>query len=144
MVRGALTGAGFDPQPLWSFDFLSLDDRPAGTRFIEVKGRGTSGPIQDLVDREYDTAARLGTAAWLYVVFGCSTDNQQLYIINDWARLPWSRSREPDPSRLQDSSFSTWIPDKRSPSKRKLDAEGTRTLESKVVLAEFQHVIGFN
>ena len=134
-VEKALTVCGHDPDLLWSFDILSNSDegRP---RFIEVKGRGTSGPIAGVLDREYDTANRLGSDAWLYVVFGCSTATPILRVTSDWSRLPWVRERVPKPKMPDDIR----LKDRLSQSARKLAAEGTWQLDSAVVFDRFEVV----
>lgn len=134
-VTDALSAAGHDPSLLWSFDILSLD--APHPRFIEVKGRGTSGPIAGVLDREYDTARRLGDDAWLYVVFGCSTERQRLSVASDWTRLPWQREREPRPEMLEDQTFGGLLPDRRSASQRRLDAEGVWSLPAAIVDEQF-------
>lgn len=135
-VATALIAAGHDPTPRWSFDLLSTngDERP---RFIEVKGRGTSGPIE-VIDREYETAQRLGGDAWLYVLFGCSTDAQKLLIAPDWSSLPWARTREADPARADD--ILPGVPNRRSRSRRELDCEGSWHLEMWPPPSEFVQV----
>jgi superfamily II DNA or RNA helicase len=57
-------------------------------RFIEVKGRATSGEIA-LTTNEYKTAVRLQEDYWLYVVFDCGSETPNLQIVNDPARLEW-------------------------------------------------------
>lgn len=121
-VATALVAAGHDPTPRCSCDLLSTSEGEA-PRFIEVKGRGLSGPI-DVIDREYETAQRLGVQAWLYVVFGCSTDTQELLVARDWSSLLWARTQEADPARANDTSF-PGFPDRRKRSRRDLDCEGS-------------------
>jgi hypothetical protein len=134
-VTDALSAAGHDPSLLWSFDILSLG--VPHPRFIEVKGRGTSGPITGVLDREYDTACRLGEDAWLYVVFGCSTESQQLSVAPDWTRFAWQREREPRPEMIEDQDFGGLLPDRRSSSQRRLEAEGLWSLSSEIVREQF-------
>lgn len=105
-----------------------------------MKGRASSGSIQDLLDRGVRHCGPTGAAAWLYVVFGCSTAQQQLYVASDWACMPWTRSRKPDPSKLEDWAFSELIPDTRSHRRHELDAEGTRSLAMEVVTEKFELV----
>jgi hypothetical protein len=57
-------------------------------RFIEVKGRVTSGEIA-LTTNEYKTAVRLKEDYWLYVVFDCGGDSPNLQIVQDPGRLAW-------------------------------------------------------
>lgn len=121
-VEEALNCRHHDTSIAWSFDILSVATEER--RFIEIKGRGTSGPIAGVLDREYNTAFRLGSDAWLYVVFGCSEDRQCLYVASDWARLPWEREREPNQRMFEDRTFGGLLLDKRSLRKRQLDAEG--------------------
>jgi Domain of unknown function (DUF3883) len=53
-----------------SFDIFSTRDDGADVRFIEVKGRSTSGPVE-IIERERLTGVALGDDYWLYVVFDC-------------------------------------------------------------------------
>ena len=57
-------------------------------RFIEVKGRAGVGEVA-LSENEYRTADRLQREYWLYAVFNCATDNPELRIVQDPARLGW-------------------------------------------------------
>ena len=58
-------------------------------RFIEVKGRGLEGEVA-LTYNEYETAKRLKTDYWLYVVFQCATPAPSLNILRDPAtRFHW-------------------------------------------------------
>ncbi|GAA0292659.1 hypothetical protein GCM10009528_06960 [Kineococcus aurantiacus] len=128
-VAEALREVDADPGLPWSFDLLST---AAGTspRFIEVKGRGTKGPV-DVIDREYNFAARLGEHAVLAVVWYAEVSaQQQVWVASDWTRLPWQRTREADPKRAEDSAFllAFGMRDKRSRSQRALEAEGERSL----------------
>lgn len=57
-------------------------------RFIEVKGRATTGEIA-LTTNEYKTAVRLKEDYWLYVVFDCGGDSPNLQMVQDPGRLAW-------------------------------------------------------
>lgn len=57
-------------------------------RFIEVKGRSSVGEIA-LTTNEYKTAVRLKRDYWLYVVFDAGTDDPNLQVVRDPARLSW-------------------------------------------------------
>jgi hypothetical protein len=69
------------------FDILSRHPASGGVRFIEVKGRATTGPIV-LTRNEYKTAERLRNDYWLYVVFDCAIQ-PRLLPIPDPVRLGW-------------------------------------------------------
>ncbi|MFN3742948.1 MAG: DUF3883 domain-containing protein, partial [Anaerolineales bacterium] len=69
------------------FDILSRHPESGQVRFIEVKGRATSGPIV-LTPNEYKTAGRLREDYWLYVVLDCAT-RPRLVTVQDPARLGW-------------------------------------------------------
>lgn len=69
------------------FDILSHDPDEKQVRFIEVKGRATTGAVV-LTPNEYKTASRLGKDYWLYVVFDCATQ-PRLLPIQAPARLEW-------------------------------------------------------
>jgi|UniRef100_A0A7C2B7F8 superfamily II DNA or RNA helicase len=69
------------------FDILSRHPESGQVRFIEVKGRATSGPIV-LTPNEYKTAARLRTDYWLYVVLDCVT-RPRLVPVQNPVRLGW-------------------------------------------------------
>ena len=74
----------------WSFDIVSIHRHTTDVRFIEVKGRGTSGPI-DVIEKEFKTGRALGRAYWLYVVFDCNTGHY-LTVIQDPLRLEWTQT----------------------------------------------------
>ncbi|MDT0327066.1 protein NO VEIN domain-containing protein [Nocardiopsis lambiniae] len=58
-------------------------------RVIEVKGRGSSGPVQ-LPERELDTLACAGQAGFLYVVWNTTQSHpDELWVVRDPARLDW-------------------------------------------------------
>lgn len=69
------------------FDILSKFPPSGVVRFIEVKGRATTGSVI-LSRNEYKTAQRLGKDYWLYVVFDC-VSKPRLFRINDPAKLKW-------------------------------------------------------
>jgi hypothetical protein len=75
------------------FDLISRRPHPEDpktaveVRFIEVKGRASIGEIA-VSDNEYNTADRLKTDYWLYVVFNCGT-KPELHLIQDPSRLSW-------------------------------------------------------
>jgi superfamily II DNA or RNA helicase len=52
------------------FDILSQEPGTAGIRFIEVKGRAGRGEVS-LTRHEVETARRLRSEYWLYVVYDC-------------------------------------------------------------------------
>ncbi len=51
-------------------DYVSRDDSHEHYRFIEVKSRSLSGPV-DINDRQRQAFESLGSEAWLYVIFNC-------------------------------------------------------------------------
>jgi hypothetical protein len=75
------------------FDLISRKLHPENpetaieVRFIEVKGRATSGEVA-LTSNEYKTSERLRKDYWLYIVFYCGT-TPKIYIVQDPARLDW-------------------------------------------------------
>jgi superfamily II DNA or RNA helicase len=78
------------------FDLISRKPHPEDpktaieVRFIEVKGRATTGDIA-LTANEYNTAKRLRKDYWLYVVFQCATPNPSFNILPDPSTLEWPR-----------------------------------------------------
>jgi hypothetical protein len=125
----------------WSFDLLSTAAETP-PRFIEVKGRGTSGPVE-VLDRQHDFASRIGQHALLAVVWHAGQPTrEQLWTAPDWACLPWQRTREADPQRAEDSTFmrALGLPDRRSQSERALEAEGKWSLASEAVEAHGRRV----
>jgi superfamily II DNA or RNA helicase len=76
------------------FDLISRLPHPEDpltamdVRFIEVKGRSTTGEIA-LTTNEYKTAVRLKEDYWLYVVFDCAVDEPNMEIVRDPAKLEW-------------------------------------------------------
>jgi len=89
-----------DPGPP-SADLISvLDDV---VRIIEIKGRGSSGPIT-IIERELGTFRAAGEWSWLYVVWNTTQPGPfQLFLVRDPARLPWVKTqpwtKEPGPFR---------------------------------------------
>jgi hypothetical protein len=75
------------------FDLISRRPHPEDpktfieVRFIEVKGRAGVG-IVAVSANEYQTAQRLKSDYWLYVVFNCG-GTPQIHTIQDPARLGW-------------------------------------------------------
>ncbi len=69
------------------FDILSRHLETGSVRFIEVKGRATTGPIM-LTRNECKTAERLRSDYWLYVVFDCTTA-PRLIPIHDPFHMEW-------------------------------------------------------
>lgn len=58
-------------------------------RAIEVKGRGSRGPIT-LPERELETFRALGDAGWLYVVWNITQHLPiELWLVQAPAALPW-------------------------------------------------------
>jgi uncharacterized protein DUF3883 len=85
----SLVQSGAPDLQVWSFDILSIDPETNDVRFIEVKGRGTAGPVE-MIEKEHQTGLALGMDYWLYVVFNCNTQ-PGLINIQDPMRLPWTR-----------------------------------------------------
>lgn len=57
-------------------------------RIIEVKGRGSSGPI-GLIERELNTLEAAAECGWLYVVWHTTQSSPyELWLVQDPARLP--------------------------------------------------------
>jgi len=75
------------------FDILSRHPVAGSVRFIEVKGRASTGSVV-LTGNEYKTAERLRQDYWLYVVFDCAK-SPRLLPVRDPARLGW----QPGPHR---------------------------------------------
>ncbi len=75
----------------WSFDIVSIHRHTGDVRFIEVKGRGTRGPVE-VIEKEFETGIALGRAYWLYVVYDCNT-GPYLTVIRDPMRLDWTPTR---------------------------------------------------
>jgi hypothetical protein len=75
------------------FDLISRRPHPEDpktfveVRFIEVKGRAGVGVVA-VSANEYQTAQRLKSDYWLYVVFNCG-GTPQIHTIQDPARLGW-------------------------------------------------------
>lgn len=87
-IRTVLDRVGVQrgPQTL-SADLLS--ETAFGLRIIELKGRGSSGPIS-LPERELDTLTAAGEHGWLYVVWNTTQPGPyRLWLIEDARRLDW-------------------------------------------------------
>ncbi len=65
-LREALERCGCARPSVASADIVSSLDHEI--RIIEVKGRGSSGPIT-VIEREHETFSAAGPASWLYVVW---------------------------------------------------------------------------
>lgn len=92
LLPAALEGLGVPLPWIASADFISvLGDE---TRIIEVKGRGSSGPVS-IIERERDTFAAAGPASWLYAVWNTTQPRPyRLILVQDPQRLPWVQTRE--------------------------------------------------
>jgi hypothetical protein len=83
---------GYAAPPIISADFLSASSE--GERIIEVKTRGSFGPIE-VIDRQLDTFRAARGRSWLYFVGNVTQPAPiRLYIVEYPADLPWRRSRE--------------------------------------------------
>lgn len=83
---------GYAAPPIISADFLSAS--PEGERIIEVKTRGSFGPIE-VIDRQLDTFRAAHGRSWLYFVGNVTQPSPiRLYVVEYPADLPWRRSRE--------------------------------------------------
>jgi len=72
----------------FSFDIVSFDPSEQDVRFIEVKGRGTAGPVE-VIPKEYQTGLALRSDYWLYVVYDCNSQ-PHLILLRDPMRLEWA------------------------------------------------------
>jgi len=76
-----------------SADLISTAEEEGGPRVIEVKGRGSSGPIQ-APERELETLAAAGLGGWLYVVWNTTQPRPyRLLLVQDPQTLPWTTVR---------------------------------------------------
>lgn len=90
-LREALEGLGTTLPYVASADFISV--REDDTRVIEVKGRGSSGPL-NIIERERHTFIAAGSASWLYVVWNTTQRGPyRLILVQDPQRLTWVRTR---------------------------------------------------
>lgn len=90
-LRECLELMGLQTPPVPSADLISvLGDE---TRIIEVKGRGSSGPLS-VIEREHDTFIAASDTSWLYVVWNTTQPRPyRLVLIQDPQRLPWVQTR---------------------------------------------------
>jgi len=72
----------------FSFDIVSFDPSDQDVRFIEVKGRGTAGPVE-VIPKEYQTGLALRSDHLLYVVYECNSE-PQLILVREPMRLEWA------------------------------------------------------
>lgn len=77
-------GSGFDIRSVGPVD---LETGMAPVRRIEVKGRAQKNEEVSLTSNEWRKAQQLGETYWLYVVWGCKTDQPQLLMIQNPARV---------------------------------------------------------
>ena len=82
-VSNLRDGSGFDIRSVGSVDEIT---GIAPVRRIEVKGRAGINQNVSLTSNEWRKAQQLGDSYWLYVVWGCHSDNLQLLKIPDPAR----------------------------------------------------------
>jgi len=96
-LRQTFERLGLPTPPVISADLISeLDDE---VRIIEVKGRGSSGPLE-IIERQHDTFVAAGPLSWLYVVWSTTQPGPyRLLLVQDPSRLPWEQTRaaERDP-----------------------------------------------
>lgn len=100
-LRRCLEELGVSVPHVASADLISQTD--GETRVIEVKGRGSSGPIR-IGERQRDTFIAAGRSSWLYVVWNTTqVAPYRLILIQDPQRLPWTMvraaEREPGSAR---------------------------------------------
>lgn len=90
-LRAILTRSNVVPPGVASADLISELD--GETRIIEVKGRGSVGPVS-VIERELDTMISAASCAWLYVVWNTTQPHPyRLVLVNDPQRLPWVKVR---------------------------------------------------
>jgi Domain of unknown function (DUF3883) len=77
-------GSGFDIRSVGQVDEKT---EIAPVRRIEVKGRSQSNQEVSLTINGWRKAQQLGESYWLYVVWGCNTDNPQLLTIQNPAKV---------------------------------------------------------
>ena len=82
-VSNLRDGSGFDIRSVGTVDEST---GIAPVRRIEVKGRAGINQNISLTSNEWRKAQQLGDSYWLYVVWGCHSDNLQLLKIPDPAR----------------------------------------------------------
>lgn len=84
-------GSGFDIRSVGPVDETT---NIALVRRIEVKGRADFNQDVSLTSNEWSRAQQLGDTYWLYVVWGCKTDNHQLLMIQNPAKVLKSEVKE--------------------------------------------------
>ena len=83
-VSQAQDGCGFD---IRSVGVADAETGKAPVRRIEVKGRSQLNQNIALTVNEWRKAQQLGDSYWLYVVWGCQTENPQLLTIQNPAKV---------------------------------------------------------
>ncbi|MBE9213631.1 DUF3883 domain-containing protein [Plectonema cf. radiosum LEGE 06105] len=83
-VSNKRDGSGFDIRSLGQVDEVT---GVAPVRRIEVKGRAQCNQQVSLTINEWRKAQQLRDSYWLYVVWGCNTDNPQLLMIQNPAKV---------------------------------------------------------
>ncbi len=112
------------------FDLISRKPHPEDpqtaidVRFIEVKGRATSGEIA-LTSNEYNTAKRLKTDYWLYVVLHCAS-KPSLNIMRDPSTLDWQAIIKVEHYRLNQRSVDHPVQLKETPLAYRTKKNGNR------------------
>ena len=77
-------GSGFDIRSVGPVD---SETKMASVRRIEVKGRAQSNQEISLTANEWRKAQQLGDSYWLYVVWGCKTNDPKLLKIQNPAKV---------------------------------------------------------
>lgn len=91
---------GVEPPIVPSADYISQTGDEL--RLIEVKARGSSGPVE-IIGRQLATFVSATTSAWLYVVFNATQRGPyELWLLQDPSRLSW---RQTAASTFRDSRF---------------------------------------
>ena len=84
-------GSGFD---IRSVEVTNSDKDIPEVRRIEVKGRAQQNRDVSLTANEWRKAQQLGDSYWLYVVWGCNTENPQLLTIQNPAKKLMRAAKE--------------------------------------------------
>ena len=92
LIRATLTRLGCVDPSRASADLVS--EASGETRIIEVKGRGSSGPIA-IIERELETLRAARNAGWLYVVWNTTQPGPfELWTVPNAGLLAWVMTRE--------------------------------------------------
>lgn len=122
--RDPRTTAFLNAHGVYMTDLASADllsEAASGDRLIEVKGRGSFGPLT-IYERQLDTMRAGGPLCWLYAAFYLTQPSPaELWLVQNPAELEWTCDKEAKVpkgqprSASQEATFWTYLADPEDP-----------------------------